>query len=182
MPHDFCEEAYVKGAVLLLLLSWASLAAQTVAAQPFTITISALAPRIKAGADVRVIVTITNHTTQSVEENTIVSGMTSLDPNLVFEVRDARGNLVDKRLCEYPKRSRHNVNHTIISGATLTQEQNISDFYDVSQPGSYVVQVSRSPSPGSTSEVVRSNKLTIEVKAPTLKSRELSQSELAHRQ
>jgi len=124
-------------------------------------------------------VKITNHSTERIDESESISGMTSLDPNLVFDVRDTRGSLIARKVCEHPERAtRRNVNRSIGSGATVTQQQNISRFYDVTQPGSYVVQVSRSPSREPTSGVVKSNKLTIEVKAPTLKSRELSKSGL----
>ena len=168
----------MKGACLLLLLSLAPIAAQNGSQQPLTITISALTPSVKAGSDVWVIVKITNHTTERLDESEIISGMTSFDPKLVFEVRDTGGNLMGK-VYEHPKRAAElKLDRSILSGATLTQQQNLSRFYDVSHPGSYVVQVSRSPSPGSTTEVVKSNNLTIEVKAPTLKSRELSQSGL----
>jgi hypothetical protein len=162
----------VKGACLLLLLSWLPLAAQNGTEQPLTITISALTPSVKAGSDVWVVVKITNHSTERLDESESISGMTSLDPNLVFDVRDTRENLIAKKVYEHPERAtQHNVNRSIGSGSTLTQQQNISRFYDVTQPGSYVVQVSRQ-SRGQQSGVVKSNKLTIEVKAPTLKSRE----------
>ena len=169
----------MRGACLLLLLSCGPVTTQNATGQQLTITISALAPSVKAGSDVRVIVKITNHTTESLDEKEIISAMTSVDPNLTFEVRDMRGNLMRKKPYEHPKRAaEHSLNRSILSGATLIQEQNISSFYDLSQPGSYVLQVSRSPSRGTTSEVVKSNQLTIEVKAPTLKTRELSQSGL----
>src|SRR5690242_13720533 len=105
--------------------------------------------------------------------------MDSSDPNLVFEVRDTLGNLVAKKVYEHPERAtRRNINRSIDPGATLTQRQNVSHFYDIIQPGSYVVQVSRSPSRGSRTGVVQSNKLTIEVKTPTLKFRGSSRSGL----
>ena len=167
----------VKGACLLLLLSWVPLAAQNGSEQPLTITITALAPSVKAGSDVWVVVKIANHSNERLDETESISGMTSLDPNLVFDVRDRSGNVIAKRVYEQPEREMgHNVNRSIGSGATLTQQQNISRFYDITQPGSYVVQVSRSPSRGPTSGIVKSNKVTIEVKAPTLKTRDLSKS------
>jgi hypothetical protein len=167
----------VKGACLLLLLSWVPLAAQNGSEQPLTITITALAPSVKAGSDVWVVVKIANHSNERLDETESISGMTSLDPNLVFDVRDRSGNLIAKKVYEHTERTtQHNLNRCIESGATLTQQQNISRFYDVTQPGSYVVQVYRSSSRGPTSGVVKSNKLAIEVKAPTLKSRDLSKS------
>ena len=146
----------MKGACLLLLLSCGPIAAQNPTEQPLTITISALTPSVKAGSDVRIIVKITNHTTENLDENEIISGMTSLDANLTFEVRDTRGNLMRKTLCEHPKQAvEHNVHRSILSGATLTQEQNVSSFYDISHPGTYVVQAFRSPSRGAATEVVK---------------------------
>ena len=127
----------VKGACLLLLLSWVPLAAQNGSEQPLTITITALAPSVKAGSDVWVVVKIANHSTERLDETESISGMTSLDPNLVFDVRDRSGNLIAKKVYEHTERTtQHNLNRCIESGATLTQQQNISRFYDVTQPGS----------------------------------------------
>jgi len=153
------------------------LAAQNGTEQPLTITISALTPSVKAGLDVWVVVKITNHLTERLDESESIIGETSLDPNLVFDVRDTSGNLIARKLFEHPERvTGHNVNRSIESGATLTQQQNISRFYDLIEPGSDVVQVSRSLSRGPRSGVVKSNKLAIDVKAPTLKSRESSKA------
>jgi len=162
----------VKSACLLLLLSWMPLAAQNAAEQPFTITISAPTPSVKAGSDVWVVVKITNHSTERLDESGSISGITGLDPNLVFEVRDTRGNLITKKVYVHPELATgHPINRSIESGETLAQEQNISRLYDITQPGSYVVQVSRSPSRGPTSGVVKSNKVTIVVTASLSRNR-----------
>jgi hypothetical protein len=154
----------VKSAYLLLLLSWMPLAAPNAAEQPFTITITAPTPMVKAGSDVWVVVKITNHSLERLDESGSISGMTSLDPYLGFDVRDTRGNLIAKRVYEHPELATgHPVNRCIEPGETLTEEQNVSRLYDMTQPGSYIVQVSRPRSGMFTRRVVKSNKLTIVV-------------------
>jgi hypothetical protein len=154
----------MKKACLLLLLSCMPLAAQNAVGGSFTIAISATTPNVKAGSDVWVIVKITNHSSDELDESGSISGMTGLDPNLAFDVRDTRGNLIAKRVYEHPELATgHPVNRAIESEETLTEQQNISLLYDISQPGSYVVQVSRSQPHGPTSRVVKSNKVTIVV-------------------
>ena len=156
----------MKSACLLVLLSWMPLAAKNAAERQFTVTISAPTPSVKAGSDVWVVVKITNHSSGKLDESGSISGMTGLDPNLVFDVRDTRGNLIAKKVYEHPELATgHPVNRTIEPGETLTEQQNISRLYDIIQPGSYVVQVSRSPSGGPTSGVVKSNKVAIVVTA-----------------
>jgi len=116
--------------------------------------------------DMWVVVKITNHSTERLDESGSISGMTGLDPNLGFDVRDTRGNLIARKAYEHPELATgHPVNRSIESGETLTEEQNISRLCDITQPGSYVVQVSRSRFGGTTSGVVKSNKVTIVVTA-----------------
>src|ERR1700675_4962818 len=160
----------MKSAYLLLLLSWTPLAAQNGAQQPFTIAISAPTPIVKAGSDVWVIVKITNHSTEKLDESGSINGMTGLDPYLVFEVRDIRGDSMAKKVYERPElASGHPVNRSIIPGETLTEEQDVSRLYDMTHPGNYVVQVFRRSSEVKQSRSVKSNKVTIEVINETLK-------------
>ena len=154
----------MKSAALLLLLSWMPLAAQNAVEQPFTLTISAPTQSVKAGSDVWVVVKIANHSTETLDESGSISDMTGLDPNLVFDVRDTRGNLIAKKVYEHPELATGRpVNRSIGPGETLAEQQNISRLYNIAAPGSYVVQVSRSRSGGPASRVVKSNKVTIVV-------------------
>jgi hypothetical protein len=159
----------MKSGYLLLLLSWTPLAAQN-AAQPFTIAISAPTPIVKAGSDVWVIVKITNHSTENLDESGSINGMTGLDPYLVFEVRDLRGDSIANKVYKRPElASGYPVNRSIKPGETLTEEQDVSRLYDMTHPGNYVVQVFRRSSEVKQSRSVKSNKVTIEVINETLK-------------
>jgi hypothetical protein len=150
----------MKRACLLLLLGWMPLGAQNAVEQPFTISIDAPTPIVKAGADVWVNVQLKNNSRTDLNESGSISGMTGLDPNLVFEVRDTGGNLVAKRVYEHPELATGTpVNRLLKPGETLTVQQNLARLCDMAKPGRYVVQVSRE----AQRRVVKSNKVTIVV-------------------
>jgi len=154
----------VKRACLLLLLNWMPLAAQNPVEQPFTISIAAPTPVVKTGADVWVNVKLTNHLLIDLNESGSISSMTGLDPNLVFDVRDTRGNLIAKRMYEHPELATGTpLNRFLKPGETLTEQQNAARLCDMTKPGAYVVQVSREFSAGAQRRVVKSNKVTIVV-------------------
>jgi hypothetical protein len=154
----------VKRACLLLLLNWMPLAAQNAAEQPFTISIAAPTPVVKTGVDVRINVKLTNRSLIDLNESGSISSMTGLDPNLVFDVRDTRGNLIAKRVYEHPELATGTpVNCFLKPGETLAEQQNVARLYDMTKPGSYVVQVFREFSAGAQRRVVKSNKVTIVV-------------------
>lgn len=154
----------MKNACLLLLLSLTRLAGQNAAEQPFTITISAPTSIVKAGSDVWIDVTLANHSDEDLDESGSINGMTGLDPNLAFEVRDPRGNLIAKRVHKHPELATGKpVNREIKPRETLTEQQNISRLYDMTKPGRYIVQVSRGLSTGAQRGVVKSNEVTIVV-------------------
>jgi hypothetical protein len=154
----------VKRACLLLLLGWLPLAAQNAVEQPFTISIAAPIPIVKTGADVWINVRLTNHSRLDLDESGSTSSMTGLDPNLVFDVRDTRGNLTAKRVYKHPELAMGTpVNRFLKPGETLMEQQNVASFFDMSKPGSYVIRVSREFSAEAQRIVVKSNKLTIVV-------------------
>ena len=154
----------MKRACLLLLLNWMPLAAQNPVEQPFTISIAAPTPVVKTGADVWVNVKLTNHLLIDLNESGSISSMTGLDPNLVFDVRDTRGNLIAKRMYEHPELATGTpLNRFLKPGETLTEQQNAARLCDMTKPGAYVVQVSREFSAGAQRRVVKSNKVTIVV-------------------
>jgi hypothetical protein len=154
----------MKKACLLLLLGCMSLAAQNAADQPFTISISVPTPDVKTGSDIWLNVTLTNHSPTDLNESGSISSMTGLDPNLIFYVRDTRGNLIAKRRFEHAELATGApVNRVLKPGETLTEQQNIAHVFDLTHPRTYVVQVSREFSAGDQRMIVRSNKVTIAV-------------------
>jgi len=154
----------MKTTCLLLLLCAVQLAAQDASEQPLSVTISAPTLRVMAGSAVWITVKLTNHSHHDIDESGLINGMTGLDPNLEFDVRDLRGNAVAKRVYRHPElASREPINRAIKDGETLTEEQQISRLYDMTAPGTYIVQVSRASPAPARNEIMRSNKVTIKV-------------------
>jgi hypothetical protein len=109
-------------------------------------------------------VELTNHLHADLNESGSVSSMTGLDPNLVFSVRDTVGNLIAKRVYEHPELATGTpVNRFLKPDETLMEPQNIALLYDMTKPGSYVVQVSREFVAGAQCRMTKSNKVTIVV-------------------
>lgn len=151
----------MKSAYLLLLLSVIAPTTEVSATERLTIEISTLTHSVKSGSDVWVTIKITNRSNTELDESGSISNMTGMDPNLVVEVRDTRGRMAERRVHELASGSP--VNRQIKPGETLAEEQNIALLYDITKPGSYVVQVSRSLPPAARGEVAASNKITIVV-------------------
>ena len=127
-----------------LLLSVSLVLCQQSNNAPFKISIATEKSTVVAGADVLIEVSLTNTSTQNVEETVMYQDGIGLDSTLRFEVRDEHGKLVPKRV--YPNEEVRTGSfrvHTIPAGRTLTQSQPVSTLYDMRKPGRYTVQVWR---------------------------------------
>jgi hypothetical protein len=81
---------------------------------PFTLVISSEARSVKAGSAVEIKLSLTNHSAQDIDASANISDLTGVDPNFVFEVRDAGGISVRKRQYEYPELA---TGHAIVNRA-----------------------------------------------------------------
>ena len=154
----------MKTTYFLLFLCGQLLAAQDATEQPLSIAISAPTLTVMAGSEVWITVKLTNHSHHEIDESGSINGMTGLDPNLVFTVSDLHGNTVAKRIYRHPELATGTpINRAIKDRETLTEEQRISRLYDMTAPGTYIVQVSRRSAAGTEREIVRSNTVTIKV-------------------
>jgi hypothetical protein len=153
--------------VLLLTGAPVMLPSQTenhAAKQPFTIAISSKSPTVKAGSSVWVVVQLTNTSDQGLNASAAFSDLTGVDPNFVFDVRDSRGHLAPKRMHDHPELAGgHVVFRTLPPRGSLTDPADIGRLYDLSQPGKYVIQVSRRASDNPKDGVIKSNKITVTV-------------------
>ena len=156
--------------VLILMLS--SLAAGMPAQAPpapatFTLTVRTAKPSVKPGEPVRVSVTLTN-----VSKNDIsVEHDISNKGELFYSVRIQGGNGKGPRKTQYNQAlsgeptstpmiiTSSPINARVSPGKTLVEVIDLKDLYDLSEPGTYSIQVERTDPYSKTT--VSSNKLTI---------------------
>ena len=155
---------------LLIVLLVTSLVAPvsgqgTAPRQPFTIVIKAERPSVKAGTGVWVNVNLTNTSNQDIDTSANISSLTGIDPNFVFDVRDAAGNLVPKVVYEHPELADGKLimDRLVKPKESLIEQEEVSRLHDMSRPGQYLIQVSRPVSKNKKDDVVKSNKITLAV-------------------
>jgi hypothetical protein len=86
-----------------------------------------------------------------------------MDSNNMFDVRDAAGKAVPKRVYKHPELI---VGFSIIGGVlkpgdSATNEYDLSRLVDFSRPGRYSIQMSRFATSQGKNIIVKSNKITI---------------------
>jgi len=107
---------------------------------------------------------LTNSSKRDLDASANISGLTGVDPNYLYDVRDSGGNLVPKRVYEHPELATgHAVFRTVKAGESITNVQNLSRLYDISQPGKYVIQVRRGVPGKAKDGAVESNKITLTI-------------------
>jgi hypothetical protein len=151
--------------LLLFLSLTAWVTASPLAAQPkFSIRISPGTQLVRAGSAVIVNVSVTNNSNQDLNNSGSTNGMTGVDPNFQFAVRDKDGRAVPKKVYKHPElASGHSFNRTIKPGETMSEEQDISHLLDMTHPGQYMIQVSRHKSEKPQGGVLKSNRVTVVV-------------------
>jgi hypothetical protein len=133
--------------------------------QPFTLVISSEAKSFKTGSAVEIKLSMTNNSDRDIDTSAAISDLTGVDPNFLFEVRDAAGNLVSKRVYEHPELAtgRAILNRVIKPGKSLEETSDLSRLYDMRRPGEYDVQASRRASESKEDGIVKSNRIRITV-------------------
>lgn len=135
--------------------------------QPFTIVLTSEQPSVKVGVGVWVNVNLTNTSNKEIDTSANINSLTQIDPNFVFDVRDAAGNPVPKKVYKHPELASGKLimGRFIKPKESLVEQQEVSRLYEMSSPGRYVIQVSRPVSKNPNDDIVKSNKLTITVTA-----------------
>lgn len=126
----------------------------------FRITLAAEHSIVAAGTDILVKVSLTNISGRDINNSRAFMANTG-DSTLRFEVWDRSGRLAPKRTYPHPELETGSVVFdTIVSGETVVEDENVNRIYDMTKPGKYTVQVSRSdPQYGP----IKSNTITITV-------------------
>lgn len=133
---------------------------------PFSLTLSALTPRVEPGSLVAVKIVMKNLSNHDLEYG--VGYCNGLDRNYDYDVRDSTGKRLEFSAAKHPELfTCHGwPPHIVKPGETDTSGGAVSNFYDLSKPGEYVIQVSRKISDRPKDGIVESNKVTISVVMP----------------
>jgi hypothetical protein len=128
----------------------------------FRITISTDHPIVMQESDVTITVHLKNTSDQTLDLSANISDLTAVNPNYLYDVRDMQGNLAPRRVYKHPELATgHAIFRTVGPGGSVRDSEPIGRLFDMSKPGQYVIQVSKSV-PGSD-RVVKSNKITVTV-------------------
>lgn len=159
-------------ALCLLLMP----AAARTARQPFSATISVENPgvqtgpyayTVKTGSDLFIKVHLTNISRRKISLGYDKDSRTNVDFCHQYDVRDSHGNLVLKRPIDHPEigSTLHGWPARILKpGESMDITGDfISRLYDLSQPGAYTIQLSRSVSGDPKDGAVKSNTITVTV-------------------
>ena len=153
--------------LLNVFITLAGLGHVLAAQGPFTVTISADAPVVKAGRPVIVNVTVTNTSKREIDASGSVNESLGMDTYNRYDIRDASGNSVDKAANKQaePVVGGGGMPIMIKPGESkLVSSDVVSTAYDLSRPGRYTIQLSRSASGRSKEEpTIKSNKITVTV-------------------
>jgi hypothetical protein len=133
---------------------------------PFSITIRAEKPDIKAGTEVFIKVRMKNVSDHEVDCTRVPTN--GWDGAYQYDLRDIRGNLAERKLLvpNHPEiKESSSIWPCILKpGESTNDDHIISRLYDMSHPGKYLIQVSRLISGGHKEDgVVKSNTITITV-------------------
>ncbi len=167
---------------LLVLIGASVLLADHVvqaASQPFTLTLGVEAPLasgyqtsdgilvLKTGVKIYLTIKTKNTSKHEIGCEVIADYMVGLDPNYEYDVRDSQGKPVREHVIEHKElagRAVQGLGCRLKPGESSTQGGNdITRLYDLSQPGSYTIQVSRPASDDPKDGIVKSNILRLSI-------------------
>ena len=125
---------------------------------------------IKTGSDVAIWIKLTNDSTSTVDLSASWSDLTGVDPNYEYDIRDSRGNAVPHRIHSHPELGTGRaIFGDLPSGQSTEFSEDISRLVDISDPGTYTIQLRRSfrdfPTYG-VNTAIRSNQITVTVEDP----------------
>jgi hypothetical protein len=139
---------------------------------PFSLTVSEPKDPLKAGAEVRLLVTITNTSDRAIPWVSSPGVPPEDGSRFEIEVEDEKGapappsayaiQLRDKTTI---RESISNIGHTISPGESFVSEVTVTRFFNLSHPGKYTIRLARSLEPWQNlgKGKVKSNAITVTV-------------------
>jgi hypothetical protein len=148
--------------ILTVLVASAAGSAQN-STTPFTLTLEAVENPVQTGSDVKVDITLRNSSNRAMH---ISYGLSELD--YVFEVRDSQNRIPPET--EFARKSKGRPYFSndqffyLQPGESLPKAPLVvSKFYDLSRPGNYKIQVSRTVPKELGSGTIKSNVITLTI-------------------
>ena len=126
-----------------------------------SLALSTEKPVVKAGEEIWIKIQLTNKSKQDVNCTSADVGPVSL--SYQYDVRDSAGNPVKKLIAHPELIPGHFRFCNLKPNETISNDNRISWLYDMTRPGKYIIQVSRSISEDEKSGVVKSNAIIITV-------------------
>jgi hypothetical protein len=149
---------------MMVVYSSISLFAGTEAAKPpFSISISAVKPHVKAGSEVFIKIVLTN---LSDHEINCSSGFANgVDRSYRYIIQDGRGKTIKKFENKHPEIDTATSVElcSLKPGESANSESRVGHDYDLRHPDQYSIQVSRPISNNTAEGVVYSNKITLTI-------------------
>jgi len=132
---------------------------------PFTVTISAETPVVKAGKQVIVDVTVTNISKHEIDGGGVVNEMLGMDTYDTYDIRDNVGNPAGKNTIKHPNGVGRGTLPIIIKPgeSKVVSADELGIVYNLSRPGEYTIQLSRRVAFDPKAGVVKSNTITVTV-------------------
>ena len=151
---------------ILLLLAMAGISAGRCQSpnEPANLAIAAEHPTVKAGSDIWIKIEMKNTSKHPID--CTVASSNGIDLRFRFQVWGPNGNPLPKKPRKHPELAGGGsfMLCTLGPGRSTTPEENLlNSIFDMSQPGTYTVQLSRMIDTPSGRMHTKSNKLEIEV-------------------
>jgi len=156
-------KTYLKRMLILIILAVSAASSTQSSAPPFTLTLGTEENSVKAGAEVKVDITLRNSSNRAMH---ISYGLSEID--YAFDVRDSQNRIPPET--EFARKSKgrpHFWSDTVFylqPGESLPKALLVvSKFYDLSRLDKYTIQVSRAVPKELGGGVIKSNFITIAV-------------------
>lgn len=127
--------------------------------QPFSIVATPVNSSVPVGGAIDIKIRLTNNSDHEI--NVSGSWEHSMDMSYSYYVRDSNGNSPERKKHEGPITDTGKV-RSLSPGQSVDETTNVSETYEMSTPGEYVIQLSRQ-APDDPKTVVKSNKITVTV-------------------
>jgi len=149
--------------ILILALAGGTPAQRPTIKAPFTLALTTENPTVTLGSNISVTIQWTNTSDKALDSSANILDATNVDPNFVFELLDAKGQALPRKVYNFPQTFGHAEFGTLKPGETINHTVNIERLYHINEPGKYTLQVSRHVPKELGGGVIKSNKIAITI-------------------
>jgi hypothetical protein len=149
--------------ILVSIAVGAAFGQKQTANEPLRIVITVDSPILKSGTTVFVKGQLTNTTDQPFAPSGCYCGPPGVFTYLAWEVRDEKGQAIAERMYPRAKTFSPNMVRILKPGESMVDMEDIARRFDLTRPGTYVIQASKQVSNEKDSPIVKSNKLSVTI-------------------